>query len=883
MKRKILSLILVFAMTVSLLTVGTGAVEPTYGDTAGHWAESSIERWSGHGIIQGSNGLFDPNGQLTCAQLATILAKLLKLPAAKDAGFTDNTADAWYYDAINRCAAAGILNGNGDGTVTPEAPISRERAMVMLARALGIEPIRKPDLTKYTDAAQVSAYAQGYVAALIEAGIVGGVTADELAPQANINRASTVTILDRAISTYADEAGATVKADGKGIVLVVADDVTVTGDVDKLLVPANDIEVTVKGSKNIDDITVTGDNSKVILNNSTANDVTLDGKNTELETKSGSKVENVSVTEDAKGATVNAGSGTTVKNVENSAADTTITGSGTVKNVASDTDITVETKNTNVENSGDSKITVTDAKGKDSTVSATGSGSSTVVNKETTSSGGSSSGGSYTPPHSHSYVYSTNWDTLVSTKKCSNNDSTETIEGIYYIANDVELGKFRDWVNGTNGKTATDFVGKTIELMADITVSDWTPIGQKGGTKFNGTFDGNGKTVTINGIAKNLDAAFDDCVGFFGAVENAKVKNLTVAGNVSGKNAAGIVARVFSGATIESCVNKADVTATSKAGGIVSYAQGDNSNQYGALSSDCTITNCKNYGEVKTTGGAAAGGIYGWSGDVSGKLKIIGCENSGAVTATGEKAAGGIVGQCRVITVENCTNNGNISSSKNAGGIIGANDTAAATIIGCHNTGTMAGAENKIGGIAGAVIGTIKNCTTAGTDVLVGTFGTTGLANTNTIELSESNSIKVSAFEGNISLKNVTIDSLTDYIGTGVRQITLDNSTITTLTMTGSAALANHRTVLTRSENDSSTIGSIVVNGQCQNADSFIYIYLNGVCNSVTNNMTRSDDAETGANVCTFDTGDGIGENEGGTGKKQIVYGKPSNAEGGAQ
>ena len=38
MKRKILSLILVFAMTVSLLTVGTGAVEPTYGDTAGHWA-----------------------------------------------------------------------------------------------------------------------------------------------------------------------------------------------------------------------------------------------------------------------------------------------------------------------------------------------------------------------------------------------------------------------------------------------------------------------------------------------------------------------------------------------------------------------------------------------------------------------------------------------------------------------------------------------------------------------------------------------------------------------------------------------------------------------------------------------------------------------------
>ena len=257
MKRKILSLILVFAMTVSLLTVGTGAVEPTYGDTAGHWAESSIERWSAYGIIQGSNGLFDPNGQLTCAQLATILAKLLKLPAAKDAGFTDNTADAWYYDAINRCAAAGILNGNGDGTVTPDAPISRERAIVMLGRALGIEPIREPDLTKYTDAAKVAPYAQGMVAAMIEAGIVGGVTAGELAPQDNINRASTVTILDRAISTYADEAGATVKADGKGLVLVVAENVKITGAPEgtKIVVADGATGLTVNGKAVSDDQT----------------------------------------------------------------------------------------------------------------------------------------------------------------------------------------------------------------------------------------------------------------------------------------------------------------------------------------------------------------------------------------------------------------------------------------------------------------------------------------------------------------------------------------------------------------------------------------------------------------------------------------------------
>ena len=411
MKHKALSLILAFAMAVSLFTVGASAAEPTYGDTAGHWAEASIERWSGYGIIQGSNGKFDPDGQLTCAQLATILARLLKLPAAKDAGFSDNKADAWYYDAINRCAAAGILKGNGDGTVTPNASITRERAMVMLGRALGIEPIENPNLTQFTDGAQVASYARGMLAALIRAGIVGGVTADQLAPQNNITRAATVTILDRAIGTYADKAGETVNANGKGIVLAVADDVTITGEVNKLLVPANDIEVTVKGSKNIDYIVISGDNSKVILDNASADNVTLDGEKSAVETKNGAKIDNVIVTENAPGATVDVGSGTTVGNVENHAEDATVTGSGTVKKVESDKDITVRTKETDVKNIGDEKITVTDKSGKDTTVGTTGSGSSTTVNKGTTSSGG----GSYTPPAQHTHT----WDAGVVTKEAT--------------------------------------------------------------------------------------------------------------------------------------------------------------------------------------------------------------------------------------------------------------------------------------------------------------------------------------------------------------------------------------------------------------------------------------------------------------------------------
>ena len=465
-------------MTVSLLTVGASAVEPTYDDIAGHWAEASIERWSGHGIIQGNNGKFNPNGQLTCAHFAAILARLLKLPAAKDAGFSDNTPDAWHYDAINRCAAAGILKGNLNGTVTPNAPITRERAMVMLGRALGIEPIENPDLTQFTDGAQVASYARGMLAALIKAGVVGGVTADQLAPQNNITRAATVTILDRAIGTYADKAGETVNANGKGIVLVVADDVTVTGEVNKLLVPANDIEVTVKGSKNIDDITVSGDNSKVILDNASADNVTLDGEKSAVEAKNGAKIDNVIMSENAPGANVNAGNGTTIKNVENHAEDTSVTGNGTVKKVESNQDITVQTKDTDVKNIGDEKITVTDKSGKDSTVS----GGSSSTTGSSSSSGGSSSGGGGGSSHSHSYADAWSYDDTYHwhAATCGHNVVSGKAEHTYgedhkcTVCGSADPAQAVASINGKNYLTLQEAVavGGEVKLLKDVDISE---------------------------------------------------------------------------------------------------------------------------------------------------------------------------------------------------------------------------------------------------------------------------------------------------------------------------------------------------------------------------------------------------------------------------
>ena len=401
----------------------------------------------------------------------------------------------------------------------------------------------------------------------------------------------------------------------------------------------------------------------------------------------------------------------------------------------------------------------------------------------------------------------------------------------------------------------SDYAGYTIKLTKnlDLNGNEWTPIGTKGTSNvFKGTFDGDGRTI------KNLKISSGDCVAFFGAVENATVKNLTVEGNVNGKNAAGIVARVVGGATIENCVNRATINASDKAAGIVMYAQGSSSSdQYGPLSSDCVIKNCKNYGAVNANK-IAAGGIYGWSADESGKLKITDCENNGVVTATNTAQAGGIAGNCRVITVENCANNGTVTSAANAGGIVGKNDTKASTITSCKNTATVVGAEYKTGGIAGTFIGEIKNSSTTGNDVLVGTLGTTETNDVNTIEMAAKTKIKISAFEGNISLKNVEIDVVNVFVGTGNREINLSNASVATLTLTGGKGvygnyMLGNRTVLTR-DDETSTIGAIVVNGQCKDATSFMYIYLNGICNNVVNHMTTADGTK-GANICTFATG----------------------------
>ena len=256
MKRKILAALLTLVMVFSLLPVSAWAEETTYSDVAGHWAQSAILRWSDYGVLQGSEGKFSPDGTLTRGQMAVILSRLLNLPAAPSAGFTDVAPDAWYADGINRCAAAGILQGS-EGKAMPEDPITREQAMVMLCRALGIAAEDVGALTGFSDVSLASDYARPYVAALVKAGVVKGDANGLLNPLSKITRAEIVTMVDRLVGHYAKDAGAFVDASDGALVIVVAENVKIVNAPagTKIIVAEKATGLTVNGAAVSDDQT----------------------------------------------------------------------------------------------------------------------------------------------------------------------------------------------------------------------------------------------------------------------------------------------------------------------------------------------------------------------------------------------------------------------------------------------------------------------------------------------------------------------------------------------------------------------------------------------------------------------------------------------------
>ena len=220
--KKPLALLLSLSMGLSMGTPALAAArETSLPDVGQSWAADSIHRWLEAGLVEGNDqGLFRPAANLTRGELATIFVRLLGLTEQAENRYADLKGDEWYADAILKCTAAGILEGDGENCNATQT-ITRQETMVMFARAMGVRADSDPDLSRFTDGAQAADWSAGYLSVLTQMGILSGVEdGSRLAPLGSIDRASTMALLDKAIESYITGSDQVELADGNRFVVV---------------------------------------------------------------------------------------------------------------------------------------------------------------------------------------------------------------------------------------------------------------------------------------------------------------------------------------------------------------------------------------------------------------------------------------------------------------------------------------------------------------------------------------------------------------------------------------------------------------------------------------------------------------------------------------
>lgn len=179
--------------------------ERIYSDTILYaiWKKAEIEKHEEPEEIRGEehkayifgypNGTVRPNGNITRAEAAAMLARLLNIEAIGSAAkpnFKD-TESSWYNKAINAVVARGIMKGYPDGRFGPNAPITRAEFTQMISTI---------DNKPYGEApfADVKGHwAERAIGSEYQAKRITGYPDGLFRPDANITRAEAAVILNK--------------------------------------------------------------------------------------------------------------------------------------------------------------------------------------------------------------------------------------------------------------------------------------------------------------------------------------------------------------------------------------------------------------------------------------------------------------------------------------------------------------------------------------------------------------------------------------------------------------------------------------------------------------------------------------------------------------
>ena len=252
---------------------------------------------------------------------------------------------------------------------------------------------------------------------------------------------------------------------------------------------------------------------------------------------------------------------------------------------------------------------------------------------------------------------------------------------------------FRDYVNVGKSSACAKIADDVEEIdmstvchKADaekqVAELSWTPIGNYS-KQYQGTFDGNGKTIRNLFISSTSDE-----IGFFGYAADCRIKNITFDNaKVKGNDncSTGILAGCAGSCVIENIktTENCSVEGQYETGGIAGRANGN-------------ISSCENHAIVK--GLHSVGGIVGICFDS--ENSITSCANYGEITGT-EDFVGGIIGYFGEGSLQNSANNGNITGDARVGNLIGyANICNINNVLGIGNiTANYANCNGLLAGV----------------------------------------------------------------------------------------------------------------------------------------------------------------------------------------
>ncbi|MEK3732956.1 S-layer homology domain-containing protein [Paenibacillus sp. FSL M8-0334] len=139
------------------------------------------------------DGTFKPAQALTRAQIATILSRVLDLPAAGTAvAYPDVTETHWASEAIRFATVTGLMQGMPDGSFQPEKAISRAEMATIIAR---LQNLTGEANHSFSDVR--GHWAEGNIANVYVAGYMEGMPDGSFQPNKTLTRAEAVVVFNR--------------------------------------------------------------------------------------------------------------------------------------------------------------------------------------------------------------------------------------------------------------------------------------------------------------------------------------------------------------------------------------------------------------------------------------------------------------------------------------------------------------------------------------------------------------------------------------------------------------------------------------------------------------------------------------------------------------